>query len=73
MTCLSTKDGYAIYPDLKRNKIVINLPQTLNTATNTMWPVEDRKDDLSDAEWAIILQFVRSIFVIERDRHASKE
>lgn len=62
MTCLTTKDGYSITPEPQRNRIVINLPQTLTTTTSTMWPVEDRKSELSDSELALILQMVRSLF-----------
>lgn len=62
LTCLSTKDGYAIYPELQRNRIVISLPQTFKTATSTMWPTDDRKEELSDDELVLILQMVRSIF-----------
>lgn len=68
MTCLTTKDGYSITPEPQRNRIVINLPQTVATATNTMWPTEDRKSELSDSELALILQMVRSLFKEENAR-----
>lgn len=59
---LSTKDGYSIEYRRNQNKIVIALPQTPTTTTNTFWPVIDRKTVMTDAELASILSVVVYIF-----------
>ncbi|MBP5597137.1 MAG: hypothetical protein J6Y02_17275 [Pseudobutyrivibrio sp.] len=71
MTYLSTKDGYAIEPKLKQNRIIIYLPQTTTTMMSTMYPTGDRKDELSEAELASILGLVVSI--CKGGYNASKE
>lgn len=55
-------DGYTIQEYSKQNKIVITLPQTIKTCTNTVGEIEDRKDSLSDIEQTIILNIVKSIY-----------
>ena len=55
-------DGYAIEQYPKRNEIVISLPQTIKTCTNTVGVIADRKDSLSDVEQTIILTIVKSIY-----------
>lgn len=55
-------DGYTIQEYSKQNKIVITLPQTIRTCTNTVGVIEDRKDNLSDMEQAIVLNIVKSIY-----------
>lgn len=59
---ISTKDGYSIEYRRKQNKIVISLPQTPTTTTNTFWPVVDRKTTMTSAELASILSVVIYIF-----------
>lgn len=59
---LSSKDGYSVEFRNNQNKIVIGLPQTLTTTTNTMYPIEERKTNPSDEELASILSLVRLIF-----------
>ena len=55
-------DGYAIEQYPKRNEIVISLPQTIKTCTNTVGVIADRKDSLSNVEQTIILTIVKSIY-----------
>ena len=68
---LSSKDGYSVEFRNSQNKIVIGLPQTPTTATNTMYPIEERKTNPSDEELASILSLVRLIFKENQD--AGKE
>ena len=59
---MTTSDGYAINQYPTRNAIVITLPQTLDTLTNTFVPVSDRRIALTDAEEAALLVAVRAMF-----------
>ncbi len=54
-------DGYSLVYDKGRNKIVICLPQTEQTATNTISMVTNRKVDLTDEEQMIILSVVKYV------------
>lgn len=55
-------DGYSIEYIPNQNRIVIYLPQTYATVTNTVSPVEDRKTELSENDLVILLQMVRYMF-----------
>lgn len=55
-------EGYSIQEYPKQNKIVICLPQTMETCTNTVEEIRERKDVLSDIEQSIILTIVKSIY-----------
>lgn len=55
-------EGYEIQEYPKQNRIVISLPQTVKTCTNTVGIIADRKDSLSDVEQTIILTIVKSIY-----------
>lgn len=68
MAYLSTQDGYNIEFQNQRNRIVIGLPQTPTTATNTFWPVSNRKTEVTDTELASVLGLVRMIFK-EEEKH----
>ena len=57
-------DGFCIAQEEKMNRIVITLPPTIETATNTLTTVVDRKRSLSDAELGAILYLVKEL--IER-------
>lgn len=63
---LSTKDGYCIEYRKSQNKIIIGLPQTPTTTTNTFWPVIDRKNEMTNDELASVLKLVVSIFKEEK-------
>ncbi len=58
-----TSNGYNLIYYKKRNQIVISLPQTWKTLTNTLEPVVDRKVDVEDKDLAILLTAVQAIFL----------
>ena len=55
-------DDYALsyYPNI--NQIVITLPQTLLTTTNTISPVRDRRTDIKESDLSCLLTMTRIIF-----------
>ena len=55
-------DGYCLYYDKDKNRIVILLPQTMQTLTNTMDAVTDRKIDINESEQSLILNVVKAVF-----------
>lgn len=56
-----TSDGYSLTYYADHNKIVIILPQTIKTLTNTVTMVKNRKTELTAEEQATILAVVRAI------------
>lgn len=54
-----TSDGYAIEQYPKRNQIVINLPQTYGSMTNTFETISARKAELTANELTMIVNIVR--------------
>lgn len=54
-------DGYTLEYYKGRNQIVIGLPQTEQTATNTISMVTKRKIDLTDEEQMMILAMVKYV------------
>ena len=56
-----TSDGYSLIYYANNNKIVIILPQTLKSLTNTVQMVTNRKTELTAEEQATILGVVRAI------------
>ena len=54
-------DGYSLTYLPKRNTIVIVMPQTMTTLTNTVAMVSNRKTILTEAEEAAILSVVKAI------------
>lgn len=54
-----SQDGYAIEQYPKRNQIVITMPQTVQTLTNTTSIVRNRKVDFSDADLTLLLELTR--------------
>lgn len=58
-------DGYTIEYYKGRNQIVIGLPQTEETATNTISMVTKRKVDLTDEEQTIILAVVKYVMEVK--------
>ena len=54
-------DGYSLTYYANRNKIVIILPQTIQTLTNTVAMASNRKTELTAEEEATILAVVRAI------------
>lgn len=55
-------DGYYLIYDKNKNRIVIQLPQTMETATNTLDAVTDRKIDINGSEQSLILNVVKAVF-----------
>jgi hypothetical protein len=55
-------DGYVLSYDKYRNKIVISLPQTAETQTNTFEPIRERRTDLSMKEQLALLSAVFYMF-----------
>ena len=54
-------DGYTLEYYKGRNQIVIGLPQTEETATNTVSMVTNRKVDLTDEDQMMILAIVKYV------------
>lgn len=54
-------DGYSIEHYRNRNQIVITMPQTVETLTNTASIVRNRKTDFSDSDLVLLLEMVRYI------------
>lgn len=61
-------DGYGLYFDKPRNQIIIGLPQTALTQTNTLDPVVDRKVDVSETDLAVLLILVKRIFQVSEEK-----
>lgn len=54
-------NGYVLVYKPKENQIVITLPQTVSTLTNTVTSVENRKVHLTYEEQYLILDIVKAI------------
>ena len=59
---MTTSDGYTIEQYPEKNAIVITLPQRWDTLTNTIVPVSDRRETLTDLEEAALLAAVKAMF-----------
>ena len=59
---IQSQDDYLITYYEKENKVVIMLPQTKETVTNTRTPISDRKVDIDDNELTLLLNVARLIF-----------
>lgn len=55
-------NDYALTYYPKRNQIVITLPQTNRTLTNTVSPVVDRRTDVKETDLMCLLQVAQVIF-----------
>ena len=64
-------DGYSIMQYVTRNQIVITLPQTLDTLTNTVAPIADRRKVLTDLEEVALLTAVKAMY--ENETHKGGE
>ena len=60
-------NGYSLIYHKNRNQIVIGLPQTGMTLTNTLEPVVDRRIDVTEQELDILLRVTKLIF-LNRER-----
>ena len=57
-----TSDGYALTYHKSRNQIVIGLPQTYATITNTAERPADRRTDVEETDLWVLLNIVKLIF-----------
>ena len=57
-----TSDGYALTYHKSRNQIVICLPQTYETATNTVEQPVDRRTDVEEKDLWVLLNIAMLIF-----------
>ena len=57
-----TSDGYDLTYYKSRNQIVILLPQTIETATNTYEQVVDRRTDVEETDLWVLLNITKLIF-----------
>ena len=53
---------YSIEQHIQQNQIIVTLPQTIETITNTTIPFSYRKTKLTDAELAVILLSVMGMY-----------
>ena len=55
-------DGYSLIYDKYRNQIVIGLPQTYATITNSVEQPQKRRVDVEESEMTILLLMAKKIF-----------
>lgn len=55
-------DGYSLLYEKRKNRVLILLPQTVFTPTNTIDPLVDRKVDVEEEDLAIVLGVAMAIF-----------
>jgi hypothetical protein len=60
-------DGYAIEYYRAANRIVINIPQTVETLTSTAAMVSNRRTYLSDEELSALLALVKTFMERKED------
>ena len=58
-------DGYALIYYKQKNQIVICLPQTYETVTNTYDQVVDRRTDVEETDLFVLLNIVKLIFHLQ--------
>jgi len=59
MICL---DEYSLLYDAKKNRIVILLPQTVHTTTNTVSPIVNRRMDIKEKDLSPVLLMTKCVF-----------
>ena len=57
-----SKDGYALQYEPRKNRIIITMPQTVYTLTDTVNPVVDRRTDVPEENLAVLLAVARMLF-----------
>lgn len=55
-------DGYSIEELVNKNQIIITLPQTQSTLTNTVTPIAERRTRLTAEELTAILVAVKTMY-----------
>lgn len=63
-----TDDGYAIEQHQGQNKIVILMPQTAETITNTVQQLSKRRVKLTENELLLILNLVRLLMMDGKEK-----
>ena len=55
-------EGYSIMQEVKKNRIVINLPQTVISLTSTSVPMSGRRTCITGDEEAVLLHIVKAMY-----------
>ncbi len=55
-------DDYLIHYKIEKNKIIITLPQTFGSLTNSRGKISRRRTEISESELGLLLQITRLIF-----------
>lgn len=55
-------NGYSIMQEVTKNRIVISLPQTLNSLTGTTDPLKGRRQTITAEEEAVLLNIVMAMY-----------
>lgn len=58
---ITTADGYTAIYSRQSNQIIIYLPQTVETLTNTVSMVGNRKTDIGDSDLMVLIELARYI------------
>ena len=53
--------GYSVWYEKNTNRIIVSLPQTTETATNTITAIANRKHEFTDSELCTILSVTKAI------------
>ena len=61
-------DNYSLIYEKKKNRIIINLPQTIITAVDSAGPVVNRKVDVKNEELTSILLMTKLVFESNKKR-----
>lgn len=61
MADMVTSGDYLITYDKQHNRLIVTMPQTMGTVTNTAGPVVNRKSDFTESDLAAILAFVQLV------------
>lgn len=57
-----TSEGYTLFYSPGENRIVIHLPQTMETATNTVAPIANRRTDIKESDMCCLLTMTKILF-----------
>ena len=55
-------NGYSIMQDVNNNRIVINLPQTINSITSTVIPFSGRRRTITAEEESCLLHIIIAMY-----------
>ena len=68
-------EGYSIMQEVKKNRIVINLPQTVISLTSTSVPMSGRRTCITGDEEAVLLHIVKAMYegkIVREEGNESK-